>query len=79
MEEVPVTDPSPEIQEWMNEEVSTSEELTDEAIVHAILNPFPEPEQIEDDEDDQEAEALKRFLNHPWNRLSIPLITYYSN
>ena len=50
----------------MNEEVSTSEELTDEAIVHAILNPSREPEQIEADEDDQdeEAEALKRFLNH---------------
>lgn len=68
VEEVPVPDPCPEIQEWMDEEVPTSEELTDEAIVQAILNSNQEPEQIEDDEDDQEAEeipeqSLKQLIN----------------
>lgn len=67
----------PEIQEWIDEEVPTSEDLTDEVIVQAILNPNPEPELVESDDGEdanveeppptlretiQEAESLLRKM-----------------
>ena len=58
-------DPDPELQEGINEEVPTAEELTDEAIVEAILNPTqPELIELEDDDEDEEEPQPPVTLRH---------------
>ena len=66
---------TPEAQEWLEEELPTDAELTDAAIVEAILNPEPEilevdPEEPEDEPDRPPAYSLTESITVSENLLA---------
>ena len=56
---------TPEVREWLEEEVPTGAELTEAAIVEAILHPEPEIVEVTEEPEDEQPDRRATFSLKP--------------